>query len=692
MRDAWWLLLFYGVAILGGAGFLYWHQRPRLNTATLTPSAPSPWPAWAALFGLLALLRDTILLWAFAYQYTYDSPSYLYDWAALTDLQKEAILKRSLPYPLLSALVGAAQTPLAMIALQMLLGALAVTVLVYVLGRQRPLLGFLVGLWLVCDLNWGMANRALLSEGLYTTFHLLALAWLLWHFQQRDQLHWGGLLLAGLFYGWTVTLRPSGIGFGLAIVLAYGLMTRRWRVGAWVAGGLALFILGSALVNLWRVEHFGISGNTGVFLGVPLFSYDLFSPQNGPASAELDDLLRQCLGDPDYAGVRANYTYVILYTYRQCFVATGPDYETYESELYSRAYREAIRRQPVRLMGHLVQESAGMLSFGAQNHITMLDHPQRPSLTCRETFNTYPFCDDLPTQFRYDPQALRGLSHALIFPYQPYLLALPQHPPDFWYDPALTSAYTIADPPLPSEMAGLVAFVMWGVWLIVLTNGTARWLVLGSLAFIGYGVVSVAFGHIFVARYSQPLTPFYGLLAASSAALLLDSWPRQWRLQLPLQRPYPLWGACGGVMLACLYFATASLDQNAYASPTQQAERYLAQLESPMVYNPTPYFPDPLAAKWARPEAFQDDELGPQAQDWLYQWSNDPQAVYLAQAGLDYLVFDQVWWNARTPAQQAMILDTIQYRLVRTWAAEDSPQQIWLYQILKPPLEPPSGR
>jgi hypothetical protein len=657
--------------------------------------AINPGARWrlAGLFAALSLARDSFILWAFSYLYYYDSPSYIYTWADFSDPAKPEALKRSLPYPLLTALSNTAENPWGIIFLQVVLAATATGALVYVIGGRRPGLAILAGALLCLDLNWAMANRAILSESSYMSFHLLALAGVIYHAQsylgEAAPLKLPGpraLMLAGLLYGWTVTIRPSGVFFALPLILAYALFSRGWRAPAWVGAGIGIFILGTSLVNLWRVDHFGVSGRTGVFFGVPLFSYDLFDPANGPASAQLDSDLRACYGDPGYEVVRSNYTYYILTYYRDCLREKAVGDPDYESELYTTAYREGIAAQPGPYLQTLLQEMGGVFSFGAQNNLILTGYEGRPSLTCRETFIEYPWCDTLPTAYRISPlePGFVRLSHALIYPNQMYLALMPKLPPDFWAGPDLRPVE--AAPPLPLEMAGLLAALFWMGFLLCITRGGEWFLVLGSGGFILYLAASVVFGHVFVGRYAQPLSPFYGLLSAVTLYQFGRAALAIWPLKFPpppsertINRALSL--TTGLVVLLAIYFFGGSQQTEPYQSITAQAENHLQTLDSPMIYNPAPYFPDPATAKWRDPAAFQDDELGPEHQEALFLWGEDHQAAYLYGAGLRYLIFDQVWWARRTPAQQAQISDPGAYELLHTWVDEQTGAQIWLYRI-----------
>jgi dolichyl-phosphate-mannose--protein O-mannosyl transferase len=130
----------------------------------------------------------------------------------------------TLPYKLMHAITNSIANPLSLIWLQIIIGALAVGVMVYVISREDVALALSVGLLLATDLLWGSLNRMLLTEGPFISFHLLAMAWLLSHYDRRSSVRTRELLLAGLFYGWTFLFRPC-----VGLAPPSWARTHRWR-------------------------------------------------------------------------------------------------------------------------------------------------------------------------------------------------------------------------------------------------------------------------------------------------------------------------------------------------------------------------------------------------------------------------------------------------------------------------------
>lgn len=649
----------------------------------------------AALFALLSLLRDGLILWAFSYFYAHDSASYLYDWARFTDQATLATSRRSIPYPLMNALVGSTDDPWRILWLQILIAALAVGMLVYVIGKKNAVLASILGVLLVLDVNWGTSNRAILTESSYISFHILSLALLLEHYQRRSQLRWWWLVLAGIFYAWTVTIRPSGLFLIFPVILAYAAFTRSLRKTAWVIAGAVSCLLVMGLFNAWRGSQFEISSQTGVFVAYPLFDYDLFSPANGETSRELDEALRNCYDDPKYGDFNARNANDYIHTfYRRCLNdLSGGDAE-YESRLYAGAYREAILKHPVTFTKRVITEIARVFSYPVQHNLWEIGEEKRPSTPCAEVGGPqYEWCQDVPTAFRFAPWDNLGadIGRYLPYPLQPYLIFLPAefHDANYLIQPDQFEAYDHPIDP-PQNLAAMVALLMLGSFLILVTQDIERLLILASLVFSGYLALSVVAGHIFLPRYARPLSPFYIILTA----LLLTVILRQIKLpSLSLPFLHYLPRLIGMVMIALviviIYLFVESRQTQPYTSIAIQAEQAFAELDSPMIYNPKPFNPDPWSAKWRNPIAFQDDELGEAEQEQIVQWNETLLPGYLRVAGIGYLVFDQVWWHDLSPEQQAVILNPQYYELVQTWHSETMRQDIWLYRLVgdgRPPI------
>jgi hypothetical protein len=660
------------------------------------PGIPQPYLGIVAVvFALLSLVRDGLVLWAFSYFYAHDSESYLYNWGRFTDEATIAASRRSIPYPLMNALVNSTDDPWRILWLQILIAALTVGMLVYVIGKKNALLAVTLGTLLVLDANWGTSNRAILTESSYISFHLLAFALLLEHYDHHPYLHWWWVVLGGIFYGWTLTIRPSGLLLGIPIILAYAWFTRSIYKTGLVTVGLVSFLLVTGLFNAWRGSEFGISSQTGVFVAYPLFDYDLFSPDNGETSRELDAALRSCYDDPKYGEFNARNANNYIHTfYRRCLNSLSGGDAEYEAHLYGGAYREAVMKHPITFAKRVVTEMGRVFSYAVQNNVWEIGEEKRPSTPCSEIGGQqYGWCQDVPTAFRLAPwdDFVADTGRYMQYPLQPHLIFLPTefHDADYVVQPDQFEAYDHPDAPAQS-IAAMVALLMLGGFLIVITHSRERFLVIAGLVFIGYLALSVVAGHIFLPRYARPLSPFYIILAAILLMVLIRAirFP-----DIPLPAPQHIPGLVGMVVIILaiiiVYLFVESHQTQHYTSISIQAEHSFAELDSDMIYNPKPFNPDPWSAKWANPGAFKDDELSEANQGQLALWTETLLPGYLRSTGIAYLVFDQVWWRDLSAEQQAIILNPQYYELVQTWHDETMRQDIWLYRLIgdgRPPI------
>src|SRR5712691_3839542 len=193
-----------------------------------------------SLFFVLSLTCGSWLLWGYSFAIYPDGVSYVQYGKGLFDFSvplnsTPGYYYTTLPYKLMHAITNSAANPFPLIWLQIIIGALAVAVIVYVISCKDVTLAIGVGLVLATDLLWGTQNRIILTEGPFTSFHVLALACLLYHYDHRSSVGAWKLFLAGVFYGWTFLFRPANMLLVIFIPPIYLCLTRSWRKMAWVS-------------------------------------------------------------------------------------------------------------------------------------------------------------------------------------------------------------------------------------------------------------------------------------------------------------------------------------------------------------------------------------------------------------------------------------------------------------------------
>ena len=126
------------------------------------------------------------------------------------------------------------------------------------------------------------------------------------------------LFLFGLFCGWTFLIRGTGLGLIVPLLALYAYTTRSWTKSIALLAGFAVFLLGVSNYNLWRYGHAGLIGPQDSTLASSLFSYHLFSPDNGATSQKIDSYLRECMGYLDYDDVPRYQNNFIYGAFQPC--------------------------------------------------------------------------------------------------------------------------------------------------------------------------------------------------------------------------------------------------------------------------------------------------------------------------------------------------------------------------------------
>jgi len=284
---------------------------------------------------------------------------------------------------------------------------------------------------------------------------------------------------------------------------------------------MAVFLLASAWLTLVQTGHFRLFGGTGVYVISPLLTRQLFYPDNGPASAELDPAMRGCMPEIDYQAVPDDDIARYLGTIWVCLDASGWEEERI-FDLFSRAYVEAIERRPVLFMMKTLEQNGSMLAFPV-GKISLSEGYVGP--TFPQTCQKYAWCDDslrvAQRGERFQPalvQAFRLITYLTVHTTQPHLTAVA-------YLPGIGVTLPLAlEHPLAAWRAAPLPILL--AWLLVLgitiamTRGQARLMVLACIVLIHYSMFSVVIGNVFIPRYAQPLSPFYVIISATFAVMV----------------------------------------------------------------------------------------------------------------------------------------------------------------------------
>jgi hypothetical protein len=512
----------------------------------------------ALFFAAAALVRDTVLLKAFAFYVAPDSLGYL-----------TGDPFRSRPYPILAWLTDAADHPLNLVFLQIGLGALATGLLVYVVARRNPWLAVMIGLIFTFDTVWSLSNRTLLSEGPFTSFAVISLAILVHQYETHERLSPGPLVAAGVLFAWTCTIRPSNLYLLALIALAYLIFTRSARKVAWLAGGMALLLLATSSLTWYQTGHFRVSWGTGYYVAFPLFSYQLFDARNGPQSLSIDQTLRSCDPSVDYTSVNILTSNRYLWgEFFPCLQKSGWSSDQVDSS-FTQAYLEGIRSRP----GAFLYNWLGWTSIG-------LGYTTELTLDSGQTScdaNTFKFCDELRAEYGQAPPGIQSAAGSWERAWEPPMAVLRQVylvPFDATSPVAITDSYTVMDG--HSLSTGYVAAVVliWLAMLVLLwfrTRGSARALGLAAACIVAYVCLTVPGGHVFLSRYVTVLGPFYAVLSALIILILLRI-TAGLAVRVGPRRVLALAAATAALGVSLYLFVPRSLIEHAVPPPIQHLD------------------------------------------------------------------------------------------------------------------------
>ena len=137
-------------------------------------------------------------------------------------------------------------SPWNLITIQVLVGAFAVGMFVYVVSQRHPVLAAITGFLLAIGGAWANYHRIILTESLYTSMYIISFTAVLYHYQSRGNLTSWALIPAGVLYGVTALVRPSGLYYVFVIIIAYMIFITTWRKTALILLGVGLVYTGNA--------------------------------------------------------------------------------------------------------------------------------------------------------------------------------------------------------------------------------------------------------------------------------------------------------------------------------------------------------------------------------------------------------------------------------------------------------------
>jgi len=481
------------------------------------------------LFSFISVVRDIYLIRGFSIGIYNDSLTYLKVGLGLLNIIPPTENKVSLPYPLLTAITRVDIDPLRLIWVQILLAAFATGFMVYILSRRSLFLALLTGFMLSTDLLWGSFNRSILTEGPIMSFLVLSLGVIFIHYDKKEVLRPWELLLGGILFAWTFSIRPGYIYFLPIIVLGYLWVTRSWKKTAWLSVGIGLLFGLSSLLNLARFGDFKIYGSSGTYLD-PISGNDIFSPDNGPYSKKISELALSCNIKLLNPGSR-----IYRDKLKTCAVEKGVK-ELDLSQWYGKVYKELILSHPVDFADLILQRSAKMLSYDLVWYSWYnLNEESKP---CPEAS---PLC-------KLKPKRQSGSDDPVVGKY----LGLAIGSSQFYALPTRAFLNTPRDEVRKSAME--VSIIFWVVlagFAFFANRGIDRFTIAACLLFTAYAILTVSASLGPKYRYAAPLSPLYSILAAEIVFIISGWW---WRLTVWSLRFVFLLGVGGLVGLIGSYY------------------------------------------------------------------------------------------------------------------------------------------
>jgi hypothetical protein len=637
-----WLPLLVWAAAVGT--YLLWRATPSAISAPAKPFRSHRTAlAWALVFVVLCIVRDFVFYDTFSPVVRNDTISYLEgarDFIGYNDALE--LPKRIFPYVFMNFITGSWIDPNPLLITQIVIGALTTGFMVYVLSRKSLWLGIGVGMVFVANLTWSNYNLAILTESMFVSFNVLCLAVMLFHMQRRNAVRSWEFVMFGVLCAWTFLFRGTGLPLIVPVMLIYALMYRRWRQPLLILGGFSAFLLMVGTYNQLRFNQFGLIGPQHDTIVSALFSYHLFSPENGEVSQRLDTQLRNCMGYIDYDDVPLNNVF-IYHRFNPCTEVFGNRQE--RTRLNNQAFLELVRARPFEFARVVVYE----IAVGAASN----DHLFR-----------YAQCDRDPAQCR--PNTFSAATMERVSAFNTVVSTPIMH--------------TIGNIGSPTIIVLFSAFLMMFGALMVASR--EKFLVLVCIGFIIYQLTSIAIVHTFIPRYGVILTPFQAILAV---LLVFAAARGLWYV-----RRYALTrtGIAVWALVAVYVLANNPTLVGRVTAPAMSAVNVnlfgkqgvtLGHFELYRLARETgirPLFADSLSSPLSPIQQRLNvvrypHQLSAEHIEQFIAWQNSYQPGYLHQAAIDHVVITATHWDTLSDGHRALLLDPQLYRLMGTWEADD---------------------
>lgn len=466
---------------------------------------------------ILLFGRNSWLYWSYSYAFYPDSSGYIqYGTSFFKDWRVDPLVTPD--YIFLNSITSSYKSPVALLWLQISLGALAGGIFVYMLARHNLALSWICGSLFVFDLVWGAFARTLMTDGLFASFFLICLAVFISHYDRSGNIPPWELGLSGILYSWSCTFRPSHVFLLVLLPPLYLWLTHSWRKVIMLCGGILFFLALIGLVNWRGAKQFYILAPTNSFTNVytayPLFVYRLFSPENGPKSRQLDNIIQTCYPGLDYdlavdraVGGAVDSIKNMDFILKQLFpcVQNASISNNSNQGIFPKAYSESLLHRPVRFTQTILKENIVFLSYNNPYILRWQLAPAKnygcAGISWCEQIHEGRAAWDGSSLFQkgYEKIATK-LLQAYLAPVGLISRILPGHP----------------------DLVYSLSWFGMSLFLILGTRGRTRLLAMALLGLIQFTSLIVVLGFGFTERYAAMISPLQAALSGIAIFTLVE--------------------------------------------------------------------------------------------------------------------------------------------------------------------------
>ena len=277
------------------------------------------------------------------------------------------------------------------------------------------------------------------------------------------------------------------------------------RAGAVLLGFICFLVL-CASFNLIRTNEFALVKAHGGYVAYNTLIPGLFSPDNGPASAEIAHRLQQCYPENKFQGLYLNVN-ITLPELGRCLMSVTGEREVEAYEPFHTAFIEAVVANPKKYIEQTVTRISKYLNVPVNllgRYYWLLDHTASWSSVRWSNICPYSWClndsvfDDTQSTKHFWIQAAQKLSS-----FTTMLFQVPTT--EIYLSPHISESLKTWIP--------LVTMIFLGAFGLSTTQGPLRVLLVSTLLLIFFNVISVAVVTGYSTRYVSHISPLFSIFS-----------------------------------------------------------------------------------------------------------------------------------------------------------------------------------